>query len=442
MSKAFHLSKRLTPRQLWMLANDPDWLDFLDLIAEHPSAYPTLIQWVHRVQQDGVYMVGGAPEPDAATEACHRVLFKAHIPHPPANRDINRVGEAFDPTIYPEQAQPDTHMEVSQEKRTLEPSDNPPYPTPNLDDQDMLEATEDDALNLFDSDDEYDEEYSSSPTVGFLPFPTRTVGKRWMRVGILIGVLLIVLLAAGILIGKTARHAESTNSNPHQVNQQAQAYQDCKTAYEQAIRSRKAWVKTVNQVDTETQPMEMTGISASELDTYHQALTDPLLTIRACDPSMQADDYHHQTQALRKVSRAYMLKNGKITKLLSIIRQAQTKLISEARNLAEQAKGNVQDQTILDRLNHAITEKQYAYLSELMRQVRESMQAKVHADQQSMLTKPTPGNNVPQAKPQSIRPPVVSQRPTPVSPHTPSVPDWHVPDPRDYSSMPGYDPSL
>lgn len=436
MSKVFRLSKRLTPRQLWMMANDPDWFDFLDLIAAHPNAYPMLIQWVKRVQQDGVYKVGGAPEPD---ESCSRVFFKARIPHPPANRDVNRVGEAFESTICPEQVSPDTHMGISQEKRMLEPSDNPPYLTTDID-QDMLEASEDDALNLFDSDDEFDdEEYSS--TVGFLPFPTRTVGKRRMRVGILIGVLLIVLLTAGVLISKTARQTNSMN-NPHQVNQQAQAYQDCKIAYEQATKSRTVWVKTVNQVDTERQTMEMTGISASELDTYKQALTDPLLTIRACDPSMQADDYHHQTQELRKISRAYMLKNGKITKLLNMIRQAQTNLISEARNLAEQAKDNVADQATLDQLNNALKDKDVKSLTLLSQKVRESMQAKVQADQQAMLTQPTPGNNVPQAGQQSTRPPVASYRPTPVSPNTPSAPNWHVPDSGDHTSMPGYDPSL
>lgn len=450
MSKEFHLPKNLTPRQLWMMANDPDWFQFLDLIAAHPHAYPTLIQWVSRVQQDGIVQAGGAPEPDADVQSRSRVFFKARIPIPPSVQDAC-VDDVLDPMVRQERIVPNSYNEVFQEEAQDAQADSPVIDT-TRDTRDVIdEVTRVHTQDLFDSDDSDDvfddEESSSSYTGGFLPLLTRTVSKRGVRVGILIGVLLlIVLLAAGMLMGKTARHAESTNRDHRQVSQQLQAYQNCKTVYEQAVKSRKAWIKIVNQVDAERQIMEVIGISASELDAYNQAVADPMITIRACKPSMTSEDLRVQTRELRSTSRVYKVKTGKLTKTVDLMRERQVKLLIEARNLAEQAKGKVANQATLDRLNHAITEKQYARLCFLMRQVHESMQKEGKTDQHAPVSRPLQASGEHQdsvsQQPmlQSVRPPITPRTQTPYVQS--SAPDWHVPDSVDHEMMPNRDPSL
>lgn len=39
------LNPRLNPRQLWMMANDPDWRPWMILIVNHRNAWPELRAW-------------------------------------------------------------------------------------------------------------------------------------------------------------------------------------------------------------------------------------------------------------------------------------------------------------------------------------------------------------------------------------------------------------
>ena len=52
------LSPKLTADQLHAMANDPGWRPWMRLIAEHPHAWPALIDWWHNAQRQGF---GAAP---------------------------------------------------------------------------------------------------------------------------------------------------------------------------------------------------------------------------------------------------------------------------------------------------------------------------------------------------------------------------------------------
>ena len=57
------LSPKLTADQLHAMANDPGWRPWMRLIAEHPHAWPALIDWWHNAQRQGFDAAGAAPKP-------------------------------------------------------------------------------------------------------------------------------------------------------------------------------------------------------------------------------------------------------------------------------------------------------------------------------------------------------------------------------------------
>lgn len=57
------LSPRLSADQLHAMANDPGWRPWMRLIAEHPNAWPGLVDWWRTAQEQGFDTAGAAPEP-------------------------------------------------------------------------------------------------------------------------------------------------------------------------------------------------------------------------------------------------------------------------------------------------------------------------------------------------------------------------------------------
>ena len=55
------LSPKLTADQLHAMANDPGWRPWMRLIAEHPHAWPALIDWWHNAQRQGFDAAGAPP---------------------------------------------------------------------------------------------------------------------------------------------------------------------------------------------------------------------------------------------------------------------------------------------------------------------------------------------------------------------------------------------
>ena len=57
------LSGRLTPRQLWSMANDPSWRPWMGLIAGHPHAWPALREWYEGIRGAGLDFDAAGPAP-------------------------------------------------------------------------------------------------------------------------------------------------------------------------------------------------------------------------------------------------------------------------------------------------------------------------------------------------------------------------------------------
>ena len=69
------LSPKLTADQLHAMANDPGWRPWMRLIAEHPHAWPALVDWWRTAQRQGFDEAGAAPRPPESM----RQIGRAHV---------------------------------------------------------------------------------------------------------------------------------------------------------------------------------------------------------------------------------------------------------------------------------------------------------------------------------------------------------------------------
>ena len=76
------LSPKLTADQLYAIANDPGWRPWMRLIAEHPHAWPALVDWWRTVQKQGFDEAGAAPRPPESMRRRRRVAIPS-APLPP-----------------------------------------------------------------------------------------------------------------------------------------------------------------------------------------------------------------------------------------------------------------------------------------------------------------------------------------------------------------------
>jgi len=100
------LSPKLTADQLHAMANDPGWRPWMRLIAEHPHAWPALIDWWHNAQRQGFDAAGAAPKPPESMRRRRRVAIPS-APLPPEDE--------------PGQEPVPASMESVDETRTAEP---------------------------------------------------------------------------------------------------------------------------------------------------------------------------------------------------------------------------------------------------------------------------------------------------------------------------------
>ena len=108
------LSPKLTADQLHAMANDPGWRPWMRLIAEHPHAWPALIDWWHNAQRQGFDAAGAAPKPPESMRRRRRVAIPS-APLPPESEPepVPASMESVDETrtAEPEQSHPDDSAE-------------------------------------------------------------------------------------------------------------------------------------------------------------------------------------------------------------------------------------------------------------------------------------------------------------------------------------------
>lgn len=242
------LSPRLSADQLHAMANDPGWRPWMRLIAEHPNAWPGLVDWWRTAQEQGFDTAGAAPEPPESMRGRRRVAIPA-APLPPEN---GAEPEAADPV-----GSTDGWESVplaSEEGLAADPAPSPPEPEEDAGrqspDPDRREEPEPETMReaLDDADDDFaalEQVADTEPStmdIPPLPEPAETeppmddgtdtdpfadVRVRraipWKAIGITVAALLAVGLMAGGGVMLARHHGEETARRTL-----AQATADCR----------------------------------------------------------------------------------------------------------------------------------------------------------------------------------------------------------------------
>ena len=335
------LSPRLSADQLHAMANDPGWRPWMRLIAEHPNAWPGLVDWWRTAQEQGFDTAGAAPEPPESMRGRRRVAIPA-APLPPEN---GAEPEAADPV-----GSTDGWESVplaSEEGLAADPAPSPPEPEEDAGrqspDPDRREEPEPETMReaLDDADDDFaalEQVADTEPStmdIPPLPEPAETeppmddgtdtdpfadVRVRraipWKAIGITVAALLAVGLMAGGGVMLARHHGEETARRPL-----AQATADCRQAHDTAGRQRDALeqaVEKARRLTSATGKDQVTDQSTLDaLDKLAGKAIPKLPSCPASDPdtgrvSTAGKEYKRRTQALRdamdKVNRSIKAK--------------------------------------------------------------------------------------------------------------------------------------
>ncbi|WP_346971235.1 hypothetical protein [Bifidobacterium adolescentis] len=354
------LSPRLSADQLHAMANDPGWRPWMRLIAEHPNAWPGLVDWWRTAQEQGFDTAGAAPEPPESMRGRRRVAIPA-APLPPEN---GAEPEAADPV-----GSTDGWESVplaSEEGLAADPAPSPPEPeedagrqSPDPDRREEPEPAETEPP----MDDGTDTD----------PFADVRVRRAipWKAIGITVAALLAVGLMAGGGVMLARHHGEETARRTL-----AQATADCRQAHDTAGRQRDALeqaVEKARRLTSATGKDQVTDQSTLDaLDKLAGKAIPKLPSCPASDPdtgrvSTAGKEYKRRTQALRdamdKVNRSIL-----------------DKTVKDAKKLHDESAGKVADESTRTDLAKAMESRDADAIRKAMDKVNRSIKAKQDDD--------------------------------------------------------------
>ena len=385
------LSPKLTADQLHAMANDPGWRPWMRLIAEHPHAWPALIDWWHNAQTQGFDAAGAAPKPPESMRRRRRVAIPS-APLPPED----------EPGQEPEPASMDE--EPSRSQSSVSGSSHEPETEQSHPDDSAEKA-------LKDADGDFaalEQVADPEPTAMSLPpisepGPTET-GKTERPGGLSaavtysadlddlkvrrvfpVGKALVAIVMAASLIAVSwigpqikTRHAAAVRQEAHET-----AISACDSA--EATR------KTVQS------DLDRTTAKASKLlkDTSRGQVADPktldalnrlldakTTTIKgSCAPDAAASDVDRTTEALRRTTKE--LKN-RLTDLKTATKAVTDskldKTVDDANALYKETDGRVADDKTREILLKAVKARDTDAIAKAVKEVNESKAAKEKAD--------------------------------------------------------------
>ena len=385
------LSPKLTADQLHAMANDPGWRPWMRLIAEHPHAWPALIDWWHNAQTQGFDAAGAAPKPPESMRRRRRVAIPS-APLPPED----------EPGQEPEPASMDEEPSRSQSSvsgSSHEPETEQSHPDDSA--EKALKDADGDFAALEQVADPEPTAMSLPPISG--PEPTET-GKTERPGGLSaavtysadlddlkvrrvfpVGKALVAIVMAASLIAVSwigpqikTRHAAAVRQEAHET-----AISACDSA--EATR------KTIQS------DLDRTTAKASRLlkDTSRGQVADPktldalnrLLdaktsTIKgSCAPDAVTSDVDRTTAALRRTTKE--LKN-RLTDLKTAAKAVTDskldKTVDDANALYKQTDGKVADDKTRETLLKAVKTRDVDAIAKAVKEVNESKTAKEKAD--------------------------------------------------------------
>ena len=374
------LSPKLTADQLHAMANDPGWRPWMRLIAEHPHAWPALIDWWHNAQRQGFDAAGAVPKPPESMRRRRRVAIPS-APLPPES----------DPEPVP------ASMESVDETRTAEPEQSHP--------DDSAEKALKDADGDFAA---LEQVADPEPTAMSLPpisepEPTET-GKTERPGGLSaavtysadlddlkvrrvfpVGKALVAIVMTASLIAVSWMGLQIKNRRAAAMRQEA--HETAISACDSAEATRKTIQSDLDRTTAKASRL-LKDTSRGQvadpktLDALNRLLDAKTSTIKgSCAPDAVTSDVDRTTAALRRTTKE--LKN-RLTDLKTAAKAVTDskldKTVDDANALYKQTDGKVADDKTRETLLKVVKTRDVDAIAKAVKEVNESKTAKEKAD--------------------------------------------------------------
>ena len=383
------LSPRLTPFQLWCMANEPGWRPYMGLIAKHSNAWPELIEWADSAEKQGFDTAGAAPRPPESKQGLFSRLVKVTTPAPPPI-PAEPTDDAADTG---NDDKPGTERETKPKPADggdTEP-DGQDGAEPHV--SDMTEETAqvpsvealaavadaDEAWN--DMPDDYDDDTQEEP------HDAKDFDDVKVRRAIPVKRLLIavpVILAVTALIVAGLRITASRNA----TNTQA----DHETAIGQCEQARKTATDTWNRLDAKTKEAgklaDATGLDqvkdTKTLDALGKLVAaKPAKPREQCTAAMDTQSLGATAGKLSAATTTYRQAIDRLDQTMDGVEKSKLdKAIDQAQRLYDDSAGKVADDKTRQTLLQAIRQRDGKAIGTAVKQVNDSMEAKTKADQE------------------------------------------------------------
>jgi len=391
------LSPRLSADQLHAMANDPGWRPWMRLIAEHPNAWPGLVDWWRTAQEQGFDTAGAAPEPPESMRGRRRVAIPA-APLPPENG-----GGPEDATADPDDG-PEPVPATPEEEPAAEPAPSTPEPeeegdaTPRDAEPDRREEPDPDGVReaLDDADGDFaaleqvaDTEPAtmdipplSEPVETETPMDDGTDTDPFADVRVrraipwkAIGIIVAALIAIGLVIGGGAilarRHGEETARRTL-----AQEAADCRQAHDTAGRQRDALEQAVEKARRLASATGKDQVAdQSALDALDELADETIPELPSC-PASNPDAGNVTAAGEEYKRRAEDLADA----MDKVNRSILDKTVQDAKKLHDESAGKVADEQTRTDLVKAMDSRDADAIRKAMDKVNQSIKAKEDAD--------------------------------------------------------------
>ena len=369
------LSGRLTPRQLWSMANDPSWRPWMGLIAGHPHAWPALREWYEGIRGAGLDFdaAGPAPKPPETRKAALGFLA---VPTPTAplapDPDTGTAGEAADVDV--DGAGESTPNGGSGLTSLLSVADA--AESAGSDGSDEFAVTE----RIGPADAQAGDDLAVT-TLAFSPELDDQVKVRRVfpvRKAIILAAVLVLVLASAAGMRMAANRAAEAEAREH-----AAAVASCV----QASRTAKTLAGRIDKaVDDANKLLKSSDGKVKDAKTTQDLTkllkTRPKTKTSSCKAGTDADTAAKAMSSMRsaaKTARSWLRDVAKASKAVESSRI--DKAVDDANKLLKSSDGKVKDAKTRDELSKAIKKRDAKAIADASAKVEASVKAKHEEDE-------------------------------------------------------------
>ena len=389
------LSPKLTADQLHAMANDPGWRPWMRLIAEHPHAWPALIDWWHTAQRQGFDAAGAAPKPPESMRRRRRVAIPS-APLPPEDEPVQEPVPASMESVDETRT---AESEPSQSQSSVSGSSHEPE----------TEDCDDSAENaLKDADGDFaalEQVADPEPTTMSLPpisepEPTETERPEGLSAAVTysadlddlkvrrvfpVGKALVAIAMAASLIAVAWTGLQIKNR--HAAAMRQEAHETAISACDSAEETRKTVQSDLDRTTAKASKL-LKGTSRGQvvdpktLDALNRLLDAKTATIKgSCAPDAATSDVDRTTEALRRTTKELKNRLADLKTATKAVTDSKLdKTVDDADALYKETAGKVADDKTRETLLKAVKARDAEAIAKAVKAVNDSKAAKEKAD--------------------------------------------------------------